>query len=42
MIEDKTPDWQKEESLKRLEKMKSNPESVISEEDFFRILNKNA
>ena len=42
IIEDKIPDWQKDESLKRLEKMRNNPGSVISEEDFFKSLHKNA
>lgn len=42
IIEGQIPNWQKEETLKRLNKMKSNPETVISEKEFFNILNKDA
>ncbi len=38
IIEDPVPEWQKQESLKRLSEMKSNPSSVIQEEEFFKAL----
>jgi L-alanine-DL-glutamate epimerase-like enolase superfamily enzyme len=38
IIEDPVPEWQKQESLKRLSEMKSDPSSVIQEEDFFKAL----
>ena len=40
IIEEPIPEWQKKESLKRLAEMKANPGSQISEEDFFKSLNK--
>ena len=36
IVEDAIPDWQKKESLKRLEAMNTNPSIAISEEEFFR------
>ena len=42
IVQGQIPNWQEEETLKRLEKMKTNPETVISEKNFFNILNKNA
>ncbi len=38
IIEDPVPEWQKQESFKRLSEMKSDPSSVIQEEDFFKAL----
>jgi L-alanine-DL-glutamate epimerase-like enolase superfamily enzyme len=38
IIEDPVPEWQKQESLKRLSEMKSDPSSVIQEEEFFKAL----
>jgi hypothetical protein len=38
IIEEPIPEWQKKESLKRLEEMKQKPSSVISEEDFSKAL----
>lgn len=38
IVEESIPEWQKKESLKRLEEMKNNPSTVISEEDFFKEL----
>ena len=37
-MEEPVPEWQKKESIKRLEEMKQNPSSAISEEDFFKAL----
>jgi hypothetical protein len=36
IVEESIPEWQKKESLKRLQEMKQNPSSAISEEDFFK------
>lgn len=36
IIEEPMPEWQKEESLKRLSEMKANPSSALSEEEFFK------
>ncbi|HTM92793.1 MAG TPA: addiction module protein [Flavisolibacter sp.] len=38
IIEEPIPEWQKKESLKRLQEMKENPSSSISEEDFLKAL----
>ena len=38
ILEDKVPEWQKEETLKRLTEMKENPSSVLSEKDFFNAI----
>jgi hypothetical protein len=38
IIEEPISEWQKKESLKRLEEMKQNPSSVISDEDFLNAL----
>ena len=38
ILEDPLPEWQKQESLKRLGEMKANPASQISEDNFFRSL----
>ncbi len=38
IIEESIPQWQKDESLKRLSEMKENPSSALSEEDFFKAL----
>lgn len=38
IVEEPIPEWQKKESLKRLEAMKQNPSSSISEENFFKAL----
>ncbi len=38
IMEEPIPEWQKQESLKRLAKMKANPGSQISEENFFKSL----
>ena len=38
IIEEPIPEWQKQESLKRLAEMKADPDSQISEEDFFNSL----
>ena len=40
IMEEPIPEWQKKESLKRLAEMKANPGSQISEEDFFKSLDK--
>lgn len=40
IIEEPIPEWQKKESIKRLSEMKNNPSSAISEEDFFKELDK--
>lgn len=37
-MEESVPEWQKEESLKRLSEMKANPSSALSEEEFFKAL----
>ncbi len=36
IVEGSIAEQQKKESLKRLEEMKSDPSSVLSEEDFFK------
>jgi len=36
IVEEPIPEWQKKESLKRLEEMKQNPSFAISEDDFFK------
>jgi len=36
IVEEPIPEWQKKESLKRLNEMKQNPSSAISEQDFFK------
>lgn len=33
------PEWQKKETLKRLEAYKNNPENIVSEEEILSILN---
>lgn len=38
ILEEPIPEWQKQESLKRLADMKANPGSQISEENFFKSL----
>lgn len=38
IVEEPTPDWQKKESIKRLEEMKQNPSTTISEEEFFKAI----
>lgn len=38
IVEDPVPEWQKQETLKRLAEMKANPSIQISEEDFFKSL----
>lgn len=38
ILEEPVPEWQKEESLKRLSEMKTNPSSALSEEEFFKAL----
>ncbi len=38
IIEEPIPEWQKEESLKRLLAMRANPSSTLSEEEFFKAL----
>lgn len=38
IMEEPVPEWQKEESLKRLSEMKANPTSALSEEAFFEAL----
>ncbi len=38
IVEEPVPEWQKEESLKRLSEMKADPSSVLSEEEFFKAL----
>lgn len=40
IIEEPIPQWQKEESLKRLLEMKANRSSALSEEDFFKAIDK--
>ncbi|MEJ7682312.1 MAG: hypothetical protein WKG06_31570 [Segetibacter sp.] len=36
IIEEPVPDWEKEESLKRLVEMKANPSSALSDEEFLK------
>ncbi len=38
IIENSIPEWQKEESIKRLSEMKVNPSCALSEEEFFKAL----
>ncbi len=38
ILEEPVPEWQKEESLKRLFEMKADPSSVMSEEEFFKAI----
>lgn len=38
ILEEPVPQWQKEESLKRLSEIKANPSSALSEEEFFKAL----
>ncbi len=38
IMEEPVPEWQKEESLKRLSEMKPNASSALSEEEFFKAL----
>lgn len=38
IMEEPVPEWQKEESLKRLSEMKANPSSALSEDEFFKAL----
>lgn len=38
IIEGTTPEWQQQETLKRLAEMKSNPDSVIEEDTLFDLL----
>ena len=38
IVEEPIPEWQKKESIKRLEEMKQNPSTATSEEDFFKAL----
>ena len=38
IVEDPIPEWQKEESIKRLAEMKNNSSSALSEDEFFRAL----
>ncbi len=38
ILEEPIPEWQKQESAKRLEEMKDNPGSQISEESFYKLL----
>ena len=38
ILEEPIREWQKQESLKRLAEMKTNPDSQIPEEDFFKKL----
>ncbi len=40
IIEETIPAWQKEETLRRLADMKTNPSSVINEDEFLKILDK--
>ncbi len=42
ILEEPVPEWQKQESLKRLAEMKTNPASQISEKDFFKALDENS
>ena len=38
IMEEPMPDWQRDESLKRLAEMKSSPGSQLSEQGFFKSL----
>lgn len=38
IVEEPVPEWQKEESLKRLSELIANPSSALSEEEFFKAL----
>ncbi len=38
ILEEPIPEWQKQESLKRLAEMKASPASQITEKDFFKTL----
>ncbi len=38
IMEEPIPEWQKQESLKRIAEMKANPSLQISEENFFKSL----
>lgn len=38
IVKEPVPEWQKEESNKRLAEMKANPSSLLSEEAFFKAL----
>lgn len=38
IVEDSVPEWQKQETLKRLAEMDADPSLEISEEDFFQSL----
>ena len=38
IIEEPVPEWQKEETKKRLSEMKTNPSSTLSEDEFFHAL----
>ena len=38
IIEDAVPEWQQQETLKRLQKMKDNPESVVSYTEIVKLL----
>ena len=38
ILEEPIPEWQKQESLKRLAEMKTNPDLQIPEEDFLKKL----
>ena len=38
IIEEPIPEWQKKESLRRLDEMKKNPSSLVTEEDFLKAL----
>jgi hypothetical protein len=40
IVEDQIPDWQKNETMKRLEVMKKNPEATLSKKEFSEKLNK--
>lgn len=42
IMEEPIPEWQKQESLKRLVEMKANPSKAISEKDFFKDLDADA
>jgi predicted transcriptional regulator len=42
IMEEPIPEWQKQESLKRLAEMKANPSTAISEKDFFKDLDADA
>jgi hypothetical protein len=36
-LEEPVPEWQKEESLKRLSEMKASPSSALSEAEFSKL-----